>query len=116
MVNILQIMWLLFMTISIVTVCFMAYTEIKTDYKILRDSKDLKSLRKMVREQSEMIDNRERRIFELEQENSNLWSEKTELSIALKLNKGESTKEVYERAKSKLDEMIDVDGIQKSGE
>ena len=71
--NVVSIMWLLFMTIALVMMSVMAYTSIKTDFGCLRDVKELKSLRKLVKEQSETIENRERRIIELEQELENQY-------------------------------------------
>lgn len=51
MVNVILILWLLFMIIALVLIGFNAYTDIKTDYRCLCDAKELKSLKKTVAEQ-----------------------------------------------------------------
>lgn len=114
--NVVSIMWLLFMTIALVMMSVMAYTSIKTDFGCLRDVKELKSLRKLVKEQSETIENRERRIIELEQELDKVCVANTQLYTALCVINGENTKEENESISSELDTLIYGDSTQKLGE
>ena len=113
--NVVSIMWLLFMTIALVMMGFMAYTSIKTDFGCLLDEKELKSLRKIVKDQIKKIESKERRIIELEQELYKVCDANEHLYTALCLINGENEKEESERV-SELDTIIYGDSTQKLGE